>query len=371
MILWLLIIMLCSAVTVALSMPLIRRSENLDGINHNALAFYHDQLKEIDRDMNAGTINAPEAATAKLEIQRRLNVAQKNQPVAAPLPAKFRQLTLISTASLIIIGSLGLYSMLGHPNLTPTTSTAASPDEVNAMIAKLVARAKANPGDAEGWRMLGWAQFTMQHYSEAVEAYSKASGVDPTNSDYKSAWAEALVLEAQDAVTPKAQALFSEVLNSNPKDPRARFYDALSHEQSGDQSGALDRLIALLADSPADASWRANVEQRIADLAKATGRDVSKLFMPSPSADQKSQIQALPEADQNALIASMVERLATRLSENPNDLEGWINLMRSYQVLKQPDKAKDALTKALTAFANDSAGQDKIKAAAKELGVEL
>ena len=352
MILWLLIIMLCGAVAVALSVPLIRRSENLDGTNHNALAFYHDQLKEIDRDMSAGTINAPEAATARLEIQRRLNATQKNKTTVVPLSTKLRQSAFVGTAGLVIIGSLGLYSMLGHPNLTPTVSTAASPDEVNAMIAKLVARAKANPTDAEGWRMLGWAQFTTQHYPEAVEAYSKASGVDPTNSDYKSAWAEALVLEAQDAVTPKAQALIAEVLNSNPKDPRARFYDALSHEQSGDQAGALDRLIVLLADSPADASWRANVEQRIADLAKATGRDVSKLVMPSPSADQKAQIQALPEADQNALIASMVERLATRLAESPHDLDGWINLMRSYQVLKQTGKAKDALTKALVAFAN-------------------
>ena len=38
----------------------------------------------------------------------------------------------------------------------------------------------------------------------------------------------------------------------------------------------------------------------------------------------------------------MVERLAERLKDNPDDLEGWRRLARSYQVLGETEKAKEA-----------------------------
>jgi cytochrome c-type biogenesis protein CcmH len=47
------------------------------------------------------------------------------------------------------------------------------------------------------------------------------------------------------------------------------------------------------------------------------------------------------------MIASMVEQLADRLKDNPNDIAGWTQLARSYVVLKQTDNAKDALAQAL------------------------
>jgi cytochrome c-type biogenesis protein CcmH len=41
----------------------------------------------------------------------------------------------------------------------------------------------------------------------------------------------------------------------------------------------------------------------------------------------------------------MVERLAARLRDNPDDLEGWRRLARAYQVLGDTDKASDAHAK--------------------------
>ena len=371
MTLWLLMTILCGAVAAIVAIPFMRGADEFGSDDAAASDVYNDQIKEIDRDQAAGAINDPEASVAKQEIQRRLNAAKKLHRVAKPLSQKFRTLVFMCTIGLIIVGSVGLYSQLGNPNLFPKVNTAALPAEVDAMIAKLVARAKANPTDAENWRILGWAQFSTAHYSEAVTAYSKASAIDPANTDYKSAWAEALILETQNTVTPKAQALLAEVLLNNPKDARARFYNAHAHEQSGDQSGALKLWMALLADSPADASWRGAVEQRIAELANATGRDVTKSFLPAPDANQKAQIQTLPETEQNAMIASMVERLAAKLKDNPKDVEGWINLMRSYQVLKESTKAQAALKNALAVFLNDPASQITLKQAASELGIIL
>lgn len=388
MTLWLLMTILCSATAVVMSIPLIRRYED-QGREVQDQAIYQDQLSEVDRDELAGTIDAPEAKAARAEIRRRLAIAETTMKKSQPLSSGWKMLALVSTAALVILGGVNLYAYLGTPELpsvsnlqpptpaVPTTQDSVSGSgQIDTLITKLQARMQANPRDAEGWRMLGWAQFNKQNYAASAEAYAKAVEIDPANIDYRSAYAESLVQTADGIVTPKAQSLITEVLAKDPKNFRARFYDSLAQEQAGDKTGALDRWIALLAASPEGAGWREDVIARIVNLGKATGRDVSAIVASaSPSTSvitdaQKSAIQALPEGDQTAMIKGMVAKLADRLKTNPNDADGWIKLIKSYQVLNDPASAKDALNTALLAFTNDPANRDKIVAAATNLGLK-
>jgi cytochrome c-type biogenesis protein CcmH len=41
-----------------------------------------------------------------------------------------------------------------------------------------------------------------------------------------------------------------------------------------------------------------------------------------------------------------VQRLADRLKENPNDLNGWLRLAQAYDVLGEKEKAREARAKA-------------------------
>lgn len=348
MMLWLLMMMLCSATAVAVAVPLIRRFDATPSGDLNNLAIYQDQLLEIDRDLQAGTINVPEAAASKIEIQRRLAQAQKNLRTGNPISKKQRTIFAALGPAVVIVGGISLYGLLGHPDQI----------QMNSMVAKLQTHLKDTPNDAEGWRMLGLAQFDGQNYKDSAAAYAKALSLDPQNSSYKSAYAESLVMIARGLVTPEAKTLFFEVLAKDPKEARARFYDALAQEQAGDQSGALIKWQALLADAPAGAVWRDTVQQHITDL---------KPLAPQISSDQKAQVQAMSPADQNAMIASMVEKLANKLAANPDNVEGWINLMKAYTVLARPEDAKSALTKALATFANDATKTAQISAAAKAL----
>ena len=388
MTLWLLMTILCSATAVVISIPLIRRYDD-QGREVQDQAIYQDQLSEVDRDELAGTIDAPKAKAARAEIRRRLAIAETTMKKSQPLSSGWKMLALVSTAAFVILGGVNLYAYLGTPELpsvsnlqpptpaVPTTQDSVSGSgQIDTLITKLQARMQANPRDAEGWRMLGWAQFNKQNYAASAEAYAKAVEIDPANIDYRSAYAESLVQTADGIVTPKAQSLITEVLTKDPKNFRARFYDSLAQEQGGDKTGALDRWIALLAASPEGAGWREDVIARIVNLGKATGRDVSAIVASaSPSTSvitdaQKSAIQAPPEGDQTAMIKGMVAKLADRLKTNPNDADGWIKLIKSYQVLNDPASAKDALNTALLAFTNDLANKDKIVAAATNLGLK-
>ena len=393
MTLWFLMLVLCSGAAVAVAVPLIRRYEARDAQAEDT-AVYQDQLKEVDRDLQSGSINEPEAISAKVEIERRLAATKRYNKPSPPLSSFWRNVALVASAGFVIMGGVYLYALLGNPALpsvsiaTPQSvpaQTASSQSQqagaavnngaaqVDQMISKLQSRLNANPNDAEGWRMLGWAMFNTQKWQQSVEAYQKALAIDPANNDYKSALAESMVQAAQGIVTPKAQDLINDVLAKDPKDLRGRFYDSLGHEQSGDQQGALDRWSALLETAPAGAGWRGDVMQRVADLAKALGKDVSGTLKaasaPQISGDQQAAVQAMSPQDQQLMIQGMVQKLADKLKENPKDMDGWIRLMRSYQVLKDPEKAKMAYADALKAFDGDAAISATLKAAAAELDI--
>ncbi|MBG1232443.1 c-type cytochrome biogenesis protein CcmI [Aestuariivirga litoralis] len=361
MAIWFLMVILCSFAAVLIVFPLVRSYEASVAPAQES-AVYEDQLKEIGRDLESGSINEAEAKAAKGEVERRLAAAAKARPDVKPLPALWKHCALAVAAGLVIVGGVGLYSILGSPTLPSAVKTQVAqgtqPDQaakIEEIIAKIKAQVAANPKDAEGWRMLGWALFNVQRFPDSVDAFSKAVALAPDNAEYQSMLAEAVVQAAQGTVTPKAQDLLNAVLAKNPKDVRARYYDAIGHEQSGDQQGALDRWAALLADAPADAGWREDVKGRIASLGKALGKDVSGLITATP--------------DQQAMIEGMVAKLAGELKQNPKNLEGWMRLMQSYQVLKQSDKAKVALADGLQAFAGDAASQDQLKAAAAKLQI--
>jgi cytochrome c-type biogenesis protein CcmH len=397
MTLWVILTLMACAACVAMSIPLIRKYENTN-VSQAEGAIYEAQLEQLDRDLQSGQIDATAAGSARIEIQRRMLAALKENTTARPLSPAWRGLALISSTGCIALLSVLLYARLGSPTLVPivdqqATAVTAKPDaapvkgqaigqamgQVDAMITKLEDRLKQNPADAEGWRMLGWSYFNTQKYQQSMEAYAKAVALDPTKLDYLSALAESQVQAAQGIVTPEALSNFKKVLSGIPKDPRSRFYEALQLEQAGDKAASLDKWLALLADAPDGEGWLVDVRAHIADLGKALGRDVSQQLKAPPqemtaaapqiTQDDVTAIQSMPAADQQEMIRSMVDRLAAKLEASPRDAEGWVRLMRSRMVLQQNDEARAALSKALTIFADDASARAQLKASAAQLGI--
>ena len=50
--------------------------------------------------------------------------------------------------------------------------------------------------------------------------------------------------------------------------------------------------------------------------------------------------------DRQKMIHGMVDGLAARLKDQPNDVDGWMRLGRAYTVLGEPERARDALRSA-------------------------
>jgi len=65
----------------------------------------------------------------------------------------------------------------------------------------------------------------------------------------------------------------------------------------------------------------------------------------TPPAEAEGPAEQTP-GERQAMIEGMVEGLAARLREQPDDLEGWMRLARSYRVLERPERERAALAEA-------------------------
>jgi cytochrome c-type biogenesis protein CcmH len=78
----------------------------------------------------------------------------------------------------------------------------------------------------------------------------------------------------------------------------------------------------------------------------------------------------MSEKDRAEMIRGMVARLADRLKQNGNDVEGWQRLLRAYMVLGDRGKAQAAAADARRALAGDPDKLRQIEDVIKTLGVE-
>jgi cytochrome c-type biogenesis protein CcmH len=76
------------------------------------------------------------------------------------------------------------------------------------------------------------------------------------------------------------------------------------------------------------------------------------------------------ENDRSAMIRGMVERLATRLKQNGDDVEGWLRLVRAYMVMGDADRARGASSDARQAVANDPERLRQLNEGLKNLGLD-
>jgi cytochrome c-type biogenesis protein CcmH len=355
------------AVAAALLRPLLRDSSAPTPADRFNAAVYRDQLEELQRDAERGTLPEADVAAARLEIERRLLGVVR----AAPAPQGVRKAPTGAAFGLLgflVVGAGAIYIALGAPSmpdrpfkrdlaLTPDgTATAPGPDGMHAnkdqMVADLQSKLAAHPEDADGWGLLARTLMRLDRAPEAVPAYEHAIAASPApNAQLDAEYAEARVIAAQGQVDEVALGLFNRLHAADPSNPQARYYIGVAKAQKGDMPGALADWRALLADSPKDAPWLPTLQQRIAEGSGPGPGAVAGA--PGPSSADVAAASSMSDADRQSMIQAMVDRLATRLKETPDDLEGWRRLARAYAVLGQTDKAADAERQVLRLAPND------------------
>ena len=376
--LWVAVLVLTAATLTLLLGPLLRRDAEVEPARADFdMAVYRDQLAEVDRDLERGLLDPEQADAARIEVKRRMLAAagelSSSQPVQQPASSRPNRslISLIVVAVTVPAAALGLYLALGKPQ-TPdqplatrqqpaqaSQSPSGEPDgpplTMEEAVAQLAKRLETQPQSVQGWLLLGRTYVSMGRYPDAVDAYSHAYKLEPGRADIASAYGEAMVASMGGEVSYDASQAFEAAIFQNPLDPRARYYLALYSAQQGDGKGAMQGWVDLVAVSPPDSPWLQVVNQQIERAAEEFDVDPASI-KPSAEAEALAKAVAFPaptqaemdaaadmsDQEREEMIRSMVDRLATRLEQEPDDLAGWQRLARAYEVLGEAEKAKDA-----------------------------
>lgn len=373
----------------AVLIPVLRRFRRVASRADYDLTVYRDQLRELESDRARGLVSEEQIEAARTEIERRMLRAARAREAAqaaeAPGPVdtgsrahRWRWAAAFVLGLCVPALAAGVYASLGSPGLPgrpfaeierpvePPAADAAFSEPVE----RLAARLAANPDDLEGWLLLGRSYVVLQRYGEAADALRQAAALSGGDPDVLGMLAEAIVWANDGVVVPEAAGIFRQVLDLRPQDSAALFHMALARAQAGEVREAYDMWLALAADTPADAPWRGELEGLIHQAAELLGvepgsvpsgparapRAPAVAEAPSgPTADDMAAAAEMSPDERMDMIRSMVESLAERLEENPDDPEGWLRLARSYTVLGEPEKATETLRRAVELMPDDLA----------------
>lgn len=327
-----------------LLIPLLRSSHR-SGISSEGInaAIHRDQLQALEADLARGVINQEDFEATRDELQLRLLDDTQSTPITAATSGK-RLLSPKATAVMVALATpllaVGLYLQLGNPALVePVQSQHMGDQEIRAMIDKLAERQKANPTDLKGWTMLARSYRVMGRLEDARDAFEKAGSYIDTEPDALLDYAAVLGGLQGNRLEGKPVALIEQALKISPEHPNALMMLGIVAYQREDYAGAVkvwEQLLAMLDPNSEDAQ---QMQANIAD-ARAQGKlppaDATKL-PPVPAAAAGGMT---PE-----MINQMVERLANRLKDNPDDHAGWARLANAYKVQGKLDEAAQAFSK--------------------------
>lgn len=407
---WVGIAILAKIALAFLVWPWLRRAKAKHLRKNHDMAVYRAQLDEVSQDLARGSLSQAEADAAKLEIQRRLLRADAaTEPGhAAPGLTPHVLFTTAILLGLLPIGAVGLYLGLGRPDaasprarqMAAQVAQQRAQDAETAQLAeRLRKRLESEPNRPDGWLLLGRTMMTLGRFGDAADAYHRLTELTPDDAEAFANLGEAYVFGSDGRVTPQAAAAFRRALQIEPGHPSAQYYLAMGKLEAGDAQGAFADWLALARMAPPGAPWLGLVYSRLQGLAPRLNIDLNSLLPPPPGAtagaatnapgsspgsnpgsspgsstpprgptrEQMEAAQSMPAEDRAEMIRGMVDSLAQRLQEQPNDLEGWLRLARAREVLRQPKEAAEAYAKALALMPADAPMRGEIEMKLQQL----
>ena len=371
MLLWLIFALMTAAAIFAVLWPLARAAEIQQGSD---LVVYRDQLDEIERDRSSGLIGRAEAEAARVEVSRRLILAADSAEFASlPLGSSLwrRRATIIAAMVFVPLVAVTLYLAIGSPQLPGQPLEARlravhQDRSIASLISQVEGHLERNPDDARGYEVLAPVYLRLGRFADAVSARRKLLALSGENAARQSDLGEALVASANGIVTADAKSAFERALTLEPSGVKAMYYIGMAAEQDGDRIHAAEIWRSVIDQAPSDAPWLPIVREALARVGGAPPKASSS----GPSAEDVAAAGSMSDKDRDEMIRGMVARLADRLKENGNDVEGWQRLLRAYMVLGDRDKAHAAAADAKRALANDPDKLRQIHDMIKSLGLE-
>jgi cytochrome c-type biogenesis protein CcmH len=255
---------------------------------------YRDQLAELEADVTNGIVSPEQYQQDRDEIERRMledvsggevvkEEAKKNAAVATgrgPVYAVALGIPLIAVALYVQLGNRaalsGVAAPVGPPNQAPFAGGAQPPGQMTekaiaANVAKLAKRLEQNPGDVQGWIMLGRSYSNLEKYGEASNAFAKATALKPDDADLLSDYAFAMGMANGQRLAGQPAELVNKALRLDPENPKALELAGSAAFEAKNYGQAITYWQKLLQKTPADSEVGRALTQRINEAKSLAG----------------------------------------------------------------------------------------------------
>lgn len=217
------------------------------------LTLYRSRIAALDEEHRLGALGEDELAQAKDELSREL-LADTSAPPARDGggPRASGPWLAIAVGVAVPLLTISLYQQWGEPRAIDPPAAAGGEPAVEEMVARLAERMQAEPGNGEGWLLLGRSYMATERYAQAVDAFTAAHRLLGDGPELLSDLAEAeALMGGQDFLgTPGAR--LERALELDPEYPKALWLGAFAAMQRGEAALAVRRWQSLLDRQAAD-----------------------------------------------------------------------------------------------------------------------
>ena len=256
---------------------------------------YRDQISELEADVANGIVSREQYQQDRDEIERRLLEDVSGADLTSKGPEKKATAAVGGRGPVYAIAvgipliAVALYLRVGNPAaLSGVTASVRAPAQapfaggsqpsgqmtqqaIEANVAKLAGRLEQNPGDVQGWIMLGRSYVNLEKYSEASNAYAKATALKPDDADLLGDYAFAMGMANGQRLQGQPLELINKALKLDPENPKALELAGSAAFEVKNYSQAINYWQKLMQKTPPDSELAQALSQRINEAKSLAG----------------------------------------------------------------------------------------------------
>lgn len=267
----------------ALLWPLLRKAPPAAAADSSALSLQvlREQLAELDNEQRAGTLDAAQYATERVEIERR--AIEDGQATAASNAPSKRPLWLAAGIAVTVSAiAVGTYWKLGAPEALDEQAAsqggqqqnahAVTPQQIQAMVSKLAERLQSAPDDGDGWLMLARSYSALGRYPEAASAFGRAMNILPADAQLLADYADIVAMAQGRRLQGEPEKIIKRALAADPRNVKALALSGSLAFERQNYAGAIGEWRKALAVVPADSNIAERIRDGIADAEARSGK---------------------------------------------------------------------------------------------------
>lgn len=185
-------------------------------------AIYRDQIVRLEQDRADSIIAEQDYVHARAELQRRVidDTRDADDAAIARAPKK----TMWTLGLLLPIAAMSLYLLLGSPaTLDPVNGPqrAATPQDMDRLVANLAMKLEREPDNLQGWAMLARSYKMLGRNAEAEHAFERAGSFLDTDAQLLAIYADLAATNANGNFSGKPARLIEKALKVDPQNAMA------------------------------------------------------------------------------------------------------------------------------------------------------